>query len=357
MKNIKFGHRYKNDNREYSKKNSSNSTFLFSAISLQKKWKGLRTCYGREVKRKKITKSGSEADRKSEYVYFKQLQFLQKVTAVRESPEQDEGEGQENVADNGEMSADRSTKKQTKRKLPKHVEQENDPIILTLQKSIDSRERQHEEELDEDRMFLLSLLSSLKKVPEETKMTTKIKILTILNEAVDNKQPGFRATNYDEGYRYRNSAPHMSQPIYKKFVTSHYHQGYQHSPQLLHRINTVHPPASSQVQSMSSQHMTSQQASQPSYHMLSTSHTYHENQHASQTMIPDPPLPSNSMSADLTIQQVFQPAYQNSPMPDHYEGHQHTDPVSSPTGSVPSQSDLSQTDSEDLVDLFPLNKS
>ncbi|CAH2000780.1 unnamed protein product [Acanthoscelides obtectus] len=54
-------------------------------LVLQKRWKSIRSCYAREVKRQKNLKSGSGAtNRKSEYIYFKQLQFLQKVVAIRE---------------------------------------------------------------------------------------------------------------------------------------------------------------------------------------------------------------------------------------------------------------------------------
>lgn len=39
---------------------------------------------------------------------------------------------------------------------------------------------------DEDRLFLLSMLSTLKSVPASKKMSTKIKLMTVLDEATRN---------------------------------------------------------------------------------------------------------------------------------------------------------------------------
>lgn len=39
---------------------------------------------------------------------------------------------------------------------------------------------------DEDRMFLLSMLSTLKSIPASKKMSTKIKLMTVLDEATRN---------------------------------------------------------------------------------------------------------------------------------------------------------------------------
>lgn len=39
---------------------------------------------------------------------------------------------------------------------------------------------------DEDRMFLLSMLSTLKRIPVSKKMSTKIKLMTVLDEATRN---------------------------------------------------------------------------------------------------------------------------------------------------------------------------
>ncbi|XP_049871226.1 uncharacterized protein LOC126370433 [Pectinophora gossypiella] len=48
-------------------------------ITLQKRWKNLRDCFTRELRRLKDVKSGSAAKRKSQYTYFNQLLFLKSV--------------------------------------------------------------------------------------------------------------------------------------------------------------------------------------------------------------------------------------------------------------------------------------
>jgi len=47
-------------------------------VTLQKKWKSLRDNYVRESKKCKIVKSGSGASKKSTYIHFERLRFLQK---------------------------------------------------------------------------------------------------------------------------------------------------------------------------------------------------------------------------------------------------------------------------------------
>lgn len=141
----------------------------------------IRSCYAREVKRQKNIKSGSGAtNRKSEYIYFKQLQFLQEVVAIRE-----EGVEEEN-SENTEVGERPKQKVINKRKLTV----DDDPFVQALNNSIEQRRRETTEqrlretaEVDEDRLFLLSLLSTLKNLPPQVKMATKIKMLTLLKDA------------------------------------------------------------------------------------------------------------------------------------------------------------------------------
>ncbi|XP_068910076.1 uncharacterized protein [Tenebrio molitor] len=152
--------------------------------TLQKRWKSIRGCFTREVKRQKEVKSGSAAgSRKSEYQYFKQLQFLQKVVAVRDISEEPAEDLQHD-----EETADRWQRAKRSKKRHKITDPEDDPCIKARNNSIEKMEQLERAEEDEDRMFLLSLLGPLKSVPQEKKMTTKIKIMTIVNEAtqVDN---------------------------------------------------------------------------------------------------------------------------------------------------------------------------
>ncbi|XP_077292071.1 uncharacterized protein LOC143915337 [Arctopsyche grandis] len=200
-------------------------------LLLLTKWRGLRSSYSRESRRQKKIMSGS-VDRRSEYVYFKPLQFLQKVSSIRDTSEQNE------IEDNGyiegvktsenqlasEPAQDKPIERKSYKKKRKPVN-ESDPFVVTLQKSIDTRERQQKEESDEDRMFLLSLLKTLKTVPQERKMSTKIKIMSILNEATQNynaysSSPRHHVENYEYSNK-RVKSQEASPPILKRLSSSY----------------------------------------------------------------------------------------------------------------------------------------
>ncbi|CAH1986863.1 unnamed protein product [Acanthoscelides obtectus] len=175
-------------------------------LVLQKRWKSIRSCYAREVKRQKNLKSGSGAtNRKSEYIYFKQLQFLQKVVAIREK-EDDEEENSEST----EVRERPKEKATIKRK--RQLAEDDDPFVRALNNSIEQRQRETSEQIlretaetDEDRLFLLSLLSTLKNLPVQVKMATKIKMLTLLNDASD--YSGYRTFDYaDRSFRHTSQA-------------------------------------------------------------------------------------------------------------------------------------------------------
>ncbi|KAH0819186.1 hypothetical protein GEV33_003605 [Tenebrio molitor] len=157
-------------------------TVVYPRQTLQKRWKSIRGCFTREVKRQKEVKSGSAAgSRKSEYQYFKQLQFLQKVVAVRDISEEP-AEDLQLDSQNNEETADRSQRAKRSKKRHKTTDPEDDPRMKARNNSIEKMEQLERAEEDEDRMFLLSLLeqnvekiaAELKKVIE--KATTKKKV-------------------------------------------------------------------------------------------------------------------------------------------------------------------------------------
>lgn len=171
-------------------------TIYFSGHELQKRWKNLRGCYIREVKRQKEIKSGSGAgSRKSEYVYYKQLRFLQKVVAIRDADVKEEStdnsrneEAQTQDTENNVEKRSRKRKRfQTKQQS---IQNETDPLVEVLNKSTEKREQHEKSEDDEDKMFLLSLLTSLKSVPPKKKMTLKINIMSLINEVMQENPRG-----------------------------------------------------------------------------------------------------------------------------------------------------------------------
>lgn len=149
------------------------------------------------MKRQKEIKSGSGAgSRKSEYVHYKQLQFLQKVVAIRDADVQEkstedsrnEGEAQtQDTQNNVEKRSQKRKKFQTKQQ---NIQNETDPLVEVLNRSTEKREQREKSEDDEDKMFLLSLLTSLKSVPPEKKMTLKINMMSLINEALQENPRG-----------------------------------------------------------------------------------------------------------------------------------------------------------------------
>lgn len=71
------------------------------------------------------------------------------------------------------------------RKKSKQKKKENADMELaaTLKASLESREkREAEAEGDSDRLFLLSLLPYLKKIPENEKLTTRLELMNVINK-------------------------------------------------------------------------------------------------------------------------------------------------------------------------------
>ena len=167
-------------------------------------------------------KSGSggiSGSRKTEYIYFPQLQFLQNVVHFKE---QDVSEELAEQSPDNDISTDR-TIKGIKRK-EKITE---DDLILG------KRQKREKSEHDDDRLFLLSLLGTLKKVPQEQKMATKIRIMTLLDEATHNHEITRPVHAYSTDSRIGNSRPgyssHRVEPDIIKAESAEYsppiHQG------------------------------------------------------------------------------------------------------------------------------------
>jgi len=167
---------------------------------LQKKWKNLRDCFSRDRRsRKSSNKSGSAAtsSKKTSYVYYDQLAFLEKVKGSKsttsnfsskdsstdsssgaiENVPQDEHDG------SSSEQRDENCGKAKKKKLNKvHSDsQEDAAIIEVLKHSIKNREeREKNLEDDDDRLFLLSLLNPLKKVPEARKLQVRAELMQVV---------------------------------------------------------------------------------------------------------------------------------------------------------------------------------
>lgn len=153
-----------------------------------RKWKCIRGCFTRELGRQRAMQTGQNpGPRKSQYVYFNQLQFLTNSIKVR-SKETWKSERRDSTSSvssqEQETDVGRATKRVKKEKI--ELEAEDDPLqYLEMSNNSAPVEWTHDSlDQDEDKMFLMSLLSTMKKVPENKRLSTRINIMKVLEEAI-----------------------------------------------------------------------------------------------------------------------------------------------------------------------------
>ncbi|CAH2244447.1 transcription factor Adf-1-like [Pararge aegeria] len=169
-------------NNVFGVKNMSQADKHLLAWRLQQRWKNLRTCFAREIKRQK--NYGAGTGRRSEYIYYKNLLFLTNVMNLTEKETSEPELNTEYV-----YVEDNNASLTTVNECQTDVSQDTDDETLAQKrrpkrKTYDYEEPFSEEDEDEDHLFLLSLHKTLKKVPRNKKMAVKIRMLTILNETL-----------------------------------------------------------------------------------------------------------------------------------------------------------------------------
>ncbi|KAJ2941416.1 hypothetical protein O0L34_g3625 [Tuta absoluta] len=153
-------------------------------ISLQKKWKGLRDGFVREMKKKKTTPSGSGASGKTKYLYFERLMFLErsihnKTTDSNINATPAATEEQEFSGDGEDVMRPPVSQAKKKKKL-NAADEEFLAIIKTNLGSKHQPDTSNQTEPDDDKLFCLSLHKELLKVPEENRLQTKIELMKVL---------------------------------------------------------------------------------------------------------------------------------------------------------------------------------
>lgn len=153
--------------------------------AIQRKWKSLRDCYSRELSKIKAdnAKPGLKRQRK-QYMYFKQLRFLGR--ALKSTS------GIDNIEDLLlEAIGPVEEKVDSSRCAPRRMKLRNakEPVIeeplIVSQEKCKKDESQGAQGLnnDEDRLFMLSLVPELKKIPDYMKLETKCEILNVIKRA------------------------------------------------------------------------------------------------------------------------------------------------------------------------------
>ncbi|XP_074035054.1 uncharacterized protein [Leptinotarsa decemlineata] len=141
---------------------------------LQRRWKNVRDCFTRELLRYKKIKSGRNVPRKSTYLYFKQLFFLKDVVKPDNRREKIKSSVAETRAVKNEPQCTSIPNENFCRNTT--FESHNDPLASSTVPEIHSEE-------DCDRMFLLSLLNPLKKIPEDKRFDVKMEIMQVIQNA------------------------------------------------------------------------------------------------------------------------------------------------------------------------------
>ncbi|XP_071056189.1 uncharacterized protein [Onthophagus taurus] len=160
--------------------------------NIQKRWKNLRDNFMKDLKLQKV--KSTMMKKKKKYIYFDKLQFLKKAVLQKRTdkwltPKKEEQEvydlyddckPEEHLLLNG-------TAYRTDQDLS-HL------VVESLQ-----QEQQYE---DEDRMFLLSLISDFKQIPQKRKLFVKSEILQVIMRAQYPEYPlcGINGYNGSNGY-------------------------------------------------------------------------------------------------------------------------------------------------------------
>ncbi|XP_023706828.1 uncharacterized protein LOC111864070 [Cryptotermes secundus] len=145
---------------------------------IQKRWSNLRTCFSRELKSQKQTKSGQGAVTRRKYIYFDRLLFLipdieQRRTESNVGPREDETENISDcdIADEGTPRHPMLSSLPAKKRRLKKNETYEEQLLQIL------KEKTTATFVDEDTSFALSLVPTLRFLPEANKLQARTEIL------------------------------------------------------------------------------------------------------------------------------------------------------------------------------------
>ncbi|KAG8443392.1 hypothetical protein GDO86_011981 [Hymenochirus boettgeri] len=164
---------------------------------VQKRWRSLKDCFRRELTaQRKARKSGSSPCKRKIYIYYDDLLFLLPTMEAKpisgnadtDDSDDESTSGQAASCDIDELSQQSAINKAPKCTSGKHAkklknvpETMADKETLTIAESLKYiREKNYESDQDEDRLFLLSLVSEFKMIPLHRKTKAKIQILELL---------------------------------------------------------------------------------------------------------------------------------------------------------------------------------
>lgn len=203
-----------------------------SGLTLQKKWKGLRDGFVREMKKKKNAPSGSGAASKTSYIYFNRLMFLERSVNNKSTESNISTDIEQNSSVDGEdVMRPPPTSGPSKKKKISAADAE---FLSIIQKNVLSGNQSRPcitEENDDDKLFCLSLHKELLKVPESNRLETKIALLHVLQNGQQGlsqtpspttTRPGYMTPNDHTQYSTQTPISHHSTPSFQSTFPNRY---------------------------------------------------------------------------------------------------------------------------------------
>lgn len=145
----------------------------------------MRICYSREIKKNERIRAGTRRVTNHKYMYFDQLNFLDAVSRKVPDPLQVKKEFklESEDADNKTWK-DRVTltRQDNGEAITKRVKEEQSEVATSLT-IIKTENPPRPEENEEDKLFLLSLLSEMHKVPAQNKLKLRSDIISAIANA------------------------------------------------------------------------------------------------------------------------------------------------------------------------------
>jgi hypothetical protein len=162
----------------------------------------------REIKNKRKVSSGSAAESRREYVYYKQLQFLSPLLNTKRPQDKDTDENSvaspptlilpSTSSSAAPVLTTATTTTTKKRKLS--PDDDSAALMSVIAEKIEAINSQPK--CDPDMHFILSLYDDFHKIPSEKKMDAKMELMSVIRKYND---PMYQPNTYQYGYYTRNT--------------------------------------------------------------------------------------------------------------------------------------------------------
>lgn len=159
----------------------SNIFYFFKGVQLQKKWKNIRDCFRRELRR---LNSEGDLPYKRLYRNYDLLSFLEPIMCIGQNTSAKE-ESYQDLELFGKLT--QAPKARLSKRRKKHVEQNINEMAVFEENN--SKEPEVPEIYtsattgDGDTLFMMSLISEMKKIPENKRLHVKVKLMNVILEA------------------------------------------------------------------------------------------------------------------------------------------------------------------------------